>query len=253
MNNAKRAGAAAPISTAGIARLVDPYVLGRREWDERYGELVKRAANWRMAAFLSMVAAIVAIFGIVVVSSRAHLVPYVVAVNQFGRVEGQGVVTESPAGTNDPRILKASLNDFVISLRQVSADGQVERTAISKVYAMLAASSPAHRMVDDYYRSNSPFERMEKGHVDVEVSTILPVSRNTYEVSWREKVYAREGTFLENQSKFYKGTFSVVVAPSKDERISRLNPIGVFVTNLEWTEDFVMNGALSAPENGAKQ
>ena len=32
----------------------NPYLAARREWDERYGDLISRARNWRLAAFLAL-------------------------------------------------------------------------------------------------------------------------------------------------------------------------------------------------------
>ena len=34
----------------------NPYVAARREWDERYGEIITRAKNWRFIAILSAMA-----------------------------------------------------------------------------------------------------------------------------------------------------------------------------------------------------
>jgi type IV secretion system protein VirB5 len=31
----------------------NPYLAARREWDERYGEIIIRARNWRFMAMLS--------------------------------------------------------------------------------------------------------------------------------------------------------------------------------------------------------
>src|ERR1700722_9239780 len=43
----------------------NPYLAARREWDERYGDFITRAKNWRtMAAFSSLIA-LVATVGIV--------------------------------------------------------------------------------------------------------------------------------------------------------------------------------------------
>ena len=53
----------------------NPYLAARREWDERYGDLITRAKNWRsMAAFSSLVA-LVATVGIVWLSARRMLFP----------------------------------------------------------------------------------------------------------------------------------------------------------------------------------
>ena len=36
----------------------NPYLAARREWDERYGEFITRARNWRTVAMISALAAL---------------------------------------------------------------------------------------------------------------------------------------------------------------------------------------------------
>ena len=61
----------------------NPYVAARREWDERYGDLITRAKNWRFIAMLSAIATVVAVAGIVVLSARTKVVPFVVAIDSL--------------------------------------------------------------------------------------------------------------------------------------------------------------------------
>ena len=66
-------------------RTYNPYLAARRNWDERYGDLITRAHNWRRSAFLSGVVALVATVGVVRLSMEARVVPYVVAIDSLGR------------------------------------------------------------------------------------------------------------------------------------------------------------------------
>ena len=63
----------------------NPYLAARREWDERYGEHINRAKNWRFMAMLSGLVALVAVAGIVHQSTRSKVVPFVVALDSMGR------------------------------------------------------------------------------------------------------------------------------------------------------------------------
>jgi type IV secretory pathway TrbF-like protein len=45
--------------------LHNPYLAARREWDERYGDLITRAKNWRLMAIYCSLIALVATAGIV--------------------------------------------------------------------------------------------------------------------------------------------------------------------------------------------
>src|SRR3984957_5873826 len=81
-----------------------PYLAPRREWDERYGDLITRAKNWRtMAASCSLVA-LVATAGMVGLSARAHVVPFVVLVDNLGRPVASGSANVLPAPSEPPPV-----------------------------------------------------------------------------------------------------------------------------------------------------
>ena len=45
------------VSSVRDSHLGNPYLAARKEWDERYGSLIKRAQNWRLAAMLALLVA----------------------------------------------------------------------------------------------------------------------------------------------------------------------------------------------------
>jgi len=48
-----------------------PYLAARREWNERYGDHVKSAHQWRLAAFGSIAIALASVGGLVAVSMQS--------------------------------------------------------------------------------------------------------------------------------------------------------------------------------------
>ena len=85
----------------------NPYLAARREWDERYGNLITRERNWRRMALLCALTTLVAIGGIVRMSSQSHIVPFVVALDSLGRTVAAGPATESSGA--DDRLKRATL------------------------------------------------------------------------------------------------------------------------------------------------
>src|SRR5207253_6354159 len=69
-----------------------PYLVARREWDERYGGLIKRAQQWRGAAVLALLVALAEAVVIIGVATRPRNTPYVVAVDSLGRVTSAGTI-----------------------------------------------------------------------------------------------------------------------------------------------------------------
>jgi len=210
------------------------YLVARREWDERYGDLITRARNWRGIAVLSMAAVLMSIGGMIMLYNRAHLVPYVVAVDPSGRVVGQGVAVQ---GLNvDERMRRAALYDWVVALRSVSFDPVAERAAIDKTYALLARGTQALTYVGDYYSKNSPVKASQNGSVAVEVKSILAVSEQTFEVEWIENATDQNGQ-LKGSPRRFKGSFTVMVSPPQDEKVTQLHPLGIYVQKASWTEE----------------
>jgi type IV secretory pathway TrbF-like protein len=60
----------------------NPYVEARREWDERYADLVLGKRNWQIAAGGLLAATLIVATGIVWLRSR--YIPYVVEVDKLG-------------------------------------------------------------------------------------------------------------------------------------------------------------------------
>ena len=240
MGNQRSAVAVAvKVKERDMQEALNPYILGRKEWDSRYGEMQKRAANWRTAAFMALMVAGVSSLGSVMLYRRSHIVPYVVAVDSLGKIVAQGPVEETPI--QNEAVVKAAINDFVINLRQVVSDKNAESHDIDRVYSMLASGSQAERYINTYFHEHSPYDRSAEGTVSVEVGTILPVSQNTYEVTWAEKVYTHQGELVPDQSHHWKGSFTFTINPPKDEQISRFNPLGVFISDVSWSQDAIQN------------
>jgi len=65
------------------------------------------------------------------------------------------------------------------------------------------------------------------------VKSVLPTSDRTVEVEWIETTRDLYGTVKTEER--WKGSFTIAVSPPSDERLARVNPLGVYVTNASWT------------------
>lgn len=210
----------------------NPYLTARREWDERYGDLITRARNWRTMAALCALTALVATAGMAWLSVRSRVVPFVVLVDNLGRPVASGVADQT--SLNDDRLKRSNIFNWVENLRTVSTDGVAQRKAIDRVYAEIASGSEAQTFISDYYRGDPPFKRAETETVSVEVKSVLPTSDRTYEVEWVETTRDLYGTVKATDR--WKGYLTIVVNPPADERQARINPLGVYITNANWAK-----------------
>lgn len=208
-----------------------PYLAARREWDERYGNFITRAKNWRAAAFLALLIAFLETGGLIALSMKAKTVPFVVAVDSLGRVLASGPAEQ--ASQADDRLKRAALFQWVNDLRTVTTDGVAQRKAIDRVYAMIASGSPAQVEIGDFFRSDPPFQRAQTKTVDVDVKAVFAASDRTYQVEWTETERGLAGQ-VESEER-WKGSFTIAVNPPSDERLIRINPLGIYVTSVSWS------------------
>jgi type IV secretion system protein VirB5 len=212
--------------------LEHPYAAARHEWDERYGGLLTRARNWRIAALLAGVTAFLAVAGLLWSAAHSHVVPFVVLVDQLARPVAAGVADETSA--NDDRLKRAALFGWIENLRTVTPDAVAQRKAIDRVYAQIASATPAQTFVTEFYRAASPFQRAQTESVAVEVKSVLATSDRTYEIEWDETTRDLYGAI--KSAEHWKGSFTIAINPPKDERNIRINPLGLYIVNASWTK-----------------
>jgi type IV secretion system protein TrbF len=65
------------------------------------------------------------------------------------------------------------------------------------------------------------------------VQSVLQDSEETFEIEWLETIRDLYGAVKEKDR--WKGAFSIALNPPKDERLARINPLGVYVTQASWS------------------
>src|SRR5215472_12547454 len=152
----------------------NPYLAARREWDERYGDFITRARNWRTMATISAMVALIATGGMLWQVARSRVIPFVVLVDSLGRPVASGLAEQASVG--DDRLRRAVIQDWIESVRMVTTDGIAQRRAIDHVYAHIASGTNAQAFISDFYRDDPPFKRAQTGTVSVEVKSFRQVT-----------------------------------------------------------------------------
>jgi type IV secretion system protein VirB5 len=209
-----------------------PYLAARDEWNERYRDLILAARNWRLLAVTSSVVALVAVLGLIVIGAKPKVIPYIVAVDSLGKVVGQGTAVQ--ASVADDRLKRAALWSWVQDWRMVSSDATVEKNAIERVYAEIGNSTPAAVRISDAYRDGSPLKLAQTETISVNVRALYASSKDSYEVEWAETTFDLKGEQIGTQN--YKGVITISIHPPEDEGLARVNPLGIYVTNVSWSK-----------------
>jgi type IV secretion system protein VirB5 len=209
----------------------NPYLAARLEWNERYGSFVRAAAAWRVIGVLSMSMAVIGFgFGLYQ-STTVKLVPYIVAVDELGTAVSGGFPQQIEYA--DPRVVRATLAGFVASFRSVTPDTVVQKQYIERTYALLRTGDPSTEKVNSWFRANSPFDRARAMTVAIEVTNVVPLSPQSFQLDWTE--YERDRQGKELAVRRYRGIANVTLTPPQDESVIRLNPIGLYLKDFDWT------------------
>ena len=209
----------------------NPYVAARQEWNERYGSYVKAAAAWRIVGIVGMLLAVISTSYALYQSTQVKLVPYIVEVDKLGTAASTGFPQQIEYA--DPRVVRATLGSFVSNFRSVTPDAVVQKQYIDRTYALLRTSDPATEKINAWFRGNSPFDKARNATVAIEVNNVVPLSNQSYQIDWTE--YERDRKGKETAVRRFRGVAAVTLTPPQDEGVIRLNPIGLYLRDFEWT------------------
>jgi conjugative transfer signal peptidase TraF len=123
----------------------NPYLAARREWDERYGDQITRARNWRIASLLSSAGMLLAVAGLVWVASQQHFAPFIVAVDSLNRPVSAGYAGQVPV---EERTRVTSIQTWIENVRLVTSDIDAQRKAIELVYSQIANATGATNLAE---------------------------------------------------------------------------------------------------------
>lgn len=209
----------------------NPYLAARQEWNERYGTYVREARVWRIVGIISLGLALIGFSYALYLSTEVKLVPYIVEVDKLGTPVSAGIPEQIEYA--DPRVVRATLGSFIASFRSVTPDAVVQKQYIDRTYALLRTSDPSTEKINAWFRGNSPFETAKTATVSVEVSNIVALSNQTYQIDWTEFVRDRKGR--ETATRRFRGIATVTLTAPQDEATIRLNPIGLYIRDFDWT------------------
>ncbi|GBR37065.1 conjugal transfer protein TrbF [Neoasaia chiangmaiensis NBRC 101099] len=209
---------------------VTPYQKAAQIWDERIGNARIQAHNWRLMAFGSLFLSAGLGAGLVWQSARGTITPWVVQVDHLGQAQVVAPATASymPA---DPQIAWY-LAQFVHDVRALSSDPVVVRQNWLRAYDFTTTSGA--QALNDYARLNDPFSRIGHEQVEVDIASVIRASPGSFRVAWTERHY-RDGAFTGTER--WTAIVSVVLRTPRDADHLRRNPLGIFVSAINWSKE----------------
>lgn len=211
-----------------------PYVAARREWDERYGDFLTAAKNWKMVAFLSLSVAGIAVVCAVYLATQNRVIPYIVEIDKLGTVLR---VQEASASKriDIQKIIPGQLAGFIKKSREVVLDARLQRQNILDAYIYIPKNAPAATKLNQFFIKNDPFERARATTVFTKIRNILPLKDKVFEIEWKEIVMDRKnGKTISNDN--YKAVFYIDIASSQDSDGIIKNPTGLIIKDFNWSK-----------------
>ena len=217
----------------------NPYLSARRTWNHLLQAQVASRRSWELIAILCLLITLASVGGIAYVGSQSKFIPFLYTVDAHGRAVAVGPV--ELASPTDPRVLAAAIGDFIANARLVTVDAALQRKAVYHVYAMLSEQDPATGKMNQWMNGtedSNPFTRAEKETVTVDVSTVLPQTAETWEVTWMESVWNRKGEANGPPvaMRALVTVYRAEPAATTTEDELRRNPLSLYVRDFSWSK-----------------
>jgi type IV secretion system protein VirB5 len=207
-----------------------PYQRAAQVWDDRIGSARVQAKNWRLAFFGALAISGGLAAGLVWETARGSIVPWVVQIDKLGEAQAVAPATAGYQPT-DPQIA-FHLARFVEEVRSIPADPIVVRQNWLRAYDF--TTDKGALALNDYARTNDPFANIGKVQVAVDVSSVIRASPSSFRVAWTERRY-EDGALTATDR--WSAILTVVIQPPTTPDALRKNPLGVFVTAINWSKE----------------
>ena len=96
------------------------------------------------------------------------------------------------------------------------------------------AKDGALGFLNDYFKRSNPFLREAEGTVAVQVQSVLRLSASSWQVQWRETQIAQGGRILSETA--WQAVLGVELTPPETTDVLLVNPLGLYVTEINWTQ-----------------
>jgi type IV secretory pathway TrbF-like protein len=207
-----------------------PYQAAQQLWDERIGSARVQAKNWRLMAFGCLTLSFGVGGGLIWQIGRSTVTPYVVEVDSQGDVRAVGAADENYRPT-DAQVAH-HLERFIRDIRSIPLDPIVLRQDWLEAYDSVTPRAAA--MLNDYARAAQPFSHVGHSSTAVDITSVVRASDHAFQVRWVERSYI-EGT--PQATEHWTAIISIVLQPPRDVARLRKNPLGVYVSGLDWSRE----------------
>lgn len=218
-----------------MAEILPIHLAGRMAYDTRWDKLAASRENYRVLAAVLLGLLVFQSFVIWRLATQAQVYTYLVEVDRHGQPLYVGPAQAKPLP--EDRLMRWTLVAFIRNLRSVPNDPDQLRFHLADATAFLRGD--ALNAVKGYFAQNNPWEIARASSVALNPRDIVVLRRGKrqWQIEWTEVHQERSGQRLEER---WQALVSTVIDPASVDRkgdptLQLLNPMGIYVTDLDWT------------------
>jgi type IV secretion system protein TrbF len=219
------------VMTTFTAKPDSPYLAASAALRSEYERLARSNRMMRHSMIAMAIALVLSSALSLYLARKPHVVPYVIELDKAGEIIGVAQPLAASQSVSEA-VIRFELARFITDARSVLADGAAEKAALHRVYEM--ARGETATVLPSWYRSHPPFELASKETIQAEVDSVLRAPSGAYEVRWTEITRNLNGDVL--STVHWRALLAAELAtPDPDYMLT--NPIGLFVTQIDWSEE----------------
>ena len=219
-----------PEKFSDTGRTLSPAEQARATIDARIGSVVVQNYNWRRIAIGLLVACIALSIGLTVQS----IIPYVVTVDKAtGEVEKAGAFVSQDYTPQEAEV-RYFIGQFIQNARSIQLDPVQQEKMQGKAYAYLTQA--AAQKYAAIQRNEGFKEKYATYTVQTKITGIKKIpDTESYHATWTEEEFNIASG--KQDTKKYECVFAVTTIPPKDEQTMLINPLGLYISDLNFSAE----------------
>ncbi len=189
--------------------------------------------KWKILALGSLVIMLISLCIMFYALNLPRTVPMVITVSDWGEARYVGEVNKlSFQGLKIPKIaIEYQLRRFITNRFNISTDANVIKGNLKDCYSCLTSNSA--QKLSEELKADNPLKLVGKLIKNVEIESILTLSKNSYQVDFILTSSSLTGRMVETER--LRGVLSVETLEPNEEDM-KLNPLGIYITNFDFTK-----------------
>ena len=202
----------------------------KQHFDDWCGSERTQKTNWQRAFVASTLMNFVLIAGLIYLGTQ----PKRVVVPVIADPATGALSITRPRASDSPIARQTAFTTLVNYWRVVTSDARLQKTYWDSCYHFVGKDSPANKFMDSWHSEHNPEMRSKKELVSVRITAAMPLSDNSYQVSWEETATPVDGS-AEQKSSWQTVLVYTVTGLPKDPDVAIDNPAGIFITEIHPT------------------